>query len=226
MITNDITSALIFEDDADFSVGIRDILEGVSQQLQNITGATNGEPYGIVGGSGWDLLTLGHCTYHMPDPESHPNAAKMIRAWVDPYAPEREKFLKYMPDAPSERIRVLAPSKGSLCNHGYAVTREGAMSLLYNVGGPGHTLNLAKDVIIREQLQKGVLKGFLCVPDIVSPWKFQDWRDTDIQLRTQKQLERFKKGAGVDIVGSVREELKRVYGGRNVWKEIENEGKK
>ena len=227
IISTGVSSALILEDDVDFSVGIRDILEGVSKQLQNITGAKNGEPYGIVDGkNNWDLLTLGHCDYNIVDPKHNPKAAKKIRVWVDPYAPESTKFSSLMPDAPSKRLRVLAPSKGSACNQGYAVTKEGAMRLLYNVGGPGHMLNQPKDNLIQEQLSRGVLKGFLSVPDIVSQWKLQDWRDTDIQLATEKQLKGLKKGTGIDIIGSVREEIMSVFGNRNVWEEIENEEEK
>ena len=223
MISNGISSALIFEDDADFSVGIRDIMEGLSKQLQKATGAKNGEPYGIVDNNSWDMLTLGHCGYMLPDPEKNPKAANKIRVWVDPYAPESSKVASYLPNAPSKHLRLLSPSKGSVCNQGYAITREGAMRLLYNIGGPGHVLNQAKDLLILEQLNRGKLKGFLSVPDIVAQWKLQDWRDTDIQLHSEKQLKWFKKGTGRDIVGSVREEIESIYGNRDVWEEIENE---
>ena len=217
MVSNGISSALIFEDDVDFSVGIRDIMEGVSKQLQNVIGARKGEPYGIVDGNSWDILTLGHCSYRIPSTESNPAAAEKIRVWVDPHAPETDKFSSYMPDAPSKRLRLLSPSKGSACNHGYAVTRKGAMSLLYNVGGPGHNLDQPKDLLIFEQLDKGVLKGFLSVPDIFTQWKVHDWRDTDIQIEWESQIS--------NIFGSVREELKGIFSNRNVWEEIENEKK-
>lgn len=196
-------------------------MEGVSKRLQDVMGAKNGEPYGIVDGNNWDLLTLGHCGYTIPNEKSNPQAAKMIRVWVDPYAPETSRFSSYMPYTWSKRLRLLAPSKGSACTQAYAVTREGAMRLLYNVGGPGHVLNEAVDLLIMDQLNQGVLKGFLSVPDIVAQWKMQDWRDTDIQVDTEEEMKKSKKGTGEDIVGSVREEMMNVFGKRNVWDEIE-----
>lgn len=220
MVLNGISSALIFEDDVDFSVGIRDIMEGVSTQLQNVTGARNGEPYGIVDGNSWDILTLGHCSYRLPTPEFNPAAAEKIRVWVDPHAPESDKFSSYMPDAPSKRLRLLSPSKGSACNHGYAVTRKGAMNLLYNVGGPGHNLDRAKDILLFKQLHQGVLKGFLSVPDIFTQWKVNDWRDTDIQIEWNRPQSP-KSG----IIGSVREEIIGAFSNRNIWEDYENEKK-
>ena len=222
MVSTGISSALILEDDADFSAGIRDIMEGVSSQLQDVMGATNEEPYGIVDGNSWDILTIGHCGYRIPDEKSNPKASKQVRVWEDPYAPESTRFSGYMPDASSQRLRLLAPSKGSACTQGYAVTREGAMNLLYNIGGPGHILDMAMDLVIWEQLDKGVIKGFLSVPDIVAQWKVQDWRDTDIQLDSEEALKNGRGGSGPEIVGSVREEIRSIFGNRNIWEEIEN----
>ena len=223
MVTTGVSSALILEDDADFSVGIRDIMEGLSKQLQNIVGAKNGEPYGIVEGNSWDTLTLGHCGYRIVHPAFNPKAAKKIRVWVDPLAPPN-RYSTLIPNSPSPRVRLVAPSKGSVCAHGYAVTKEGAMRLLYNIGGPGHTLNQAWDLIIRELLDVGVLKGFLSVPDIVAQWKVQDWRDTDIQTQPEQMLKKmFRKGSGPEIVESVREAIARKFGYRNIWKQIEEE---
>lgn len=223
MVSHGIASAMIFEDDADFSLGIRDIMEGLSKQLQKATGAKNGEPYGIVDGNSWDMLTLGHCGYRIPDAKTNPKAAKKMRIWADPWAPESPKVGAYAPNAINKHLRLLAPSKGSICNQGYAITREGAMRLLYNIGGPGHVLNQAKDLLIMETLYRGKLKGYLTVPDIVAQWKVADWRDTDIQLHSEQQLKKFRKGTGKDIVRSVREEIESTFSNRDVWQEIENE---
>ena len=222
MISTGVSSALILEDDADFSVGIRDIMEGVSKQMQNIFEVKNAEPYGISDRKNWDILILGSCGSGIADKEST-KAAKKIRVWVDPYAPESDKFSSYLPDAPSKRLRQLALAKRAVCTQGYAITREGAMRLLYNIGGPGHVLDQAMDLLIANQLGNGVIKGFITRPDIVAQWKMKDWRDTDIQLTTEEELKRVWGGSGPDIVGSVREELMSILGNRNVWEEIENE---
>ena len=223
ILSSGISSALILEDDADFSVGIRDILEGVSTQLQGVFGATNKEPYGIVSNS-WDVLALGTCWNELPDPKKEPKAARKIRGWVDPYAPESDDLSqRYLPHAGSKRVRVVGPAKGIACTQGYAVTREGAMRLLYNVGGVGHDLDNPVDLLMGVQMMKGLLNGFVTVPSIMSQWKYGDWRDTDIQLFTDEQLGEVGGGGGSDIIQSARKEIMDVLGNRNIWEEIERE---
>lgn len=191
----------------DFSIGIRDIMEGISQQLQSITGAKNEAPYGIVDGNSWDLLALGSCGNQMADSEKHP---EMFRVWTDPYVPEGNK-------------RILGLSRGWACTHGYAVTREGAMRLLYNIGGPGRGLDQPMDLLLFDQMRRGLLKSFVATPNIISQWKVADWRDTDIQPASEQQFGR--KGSESSIIRSVREEIKKVFGSRNIWEELEKGGK-
>jgi len=216
IITAGISSALILEDDADFSVSIREIMEEISDHLQVATGAKNREPYGLVDGNSWDILQVGNCRYALPTKEKNPKAVKMIQAWEDPHTPVSDKFLGFLPESQTKRVRVLSPSKGAICTQGYAITREGAMRLLYNVGGPGHTLDRAVDLLMEDQMITGTLKSYLVLPNVVAQWKFADWRDTDIQNKISS-----KKGNGGDIVQSVREEIMNVLGHRNIWEEIE-----
>ena len=219
IITSGISSALILEDDADFSVGIRDIMEGVSTHLQGVFGARSRETYGIVKNS-WDVLALGTCYNRLPDPNEHPGAARKIRSWVDPYAPERDDLSKkYLPFAESKRVRVLGPTLGMACTQAYAVTREGVMRLLYNVGGPGHILDRPLDILMGDQMIAGLLNGFVTIPSIFGQWKYgEDWRDTDIQEFTWAE-----KGSGADIIQSTRQEIMDVLGNRNIWDEMERE---
>ena len=219
IISSGISSALILEDDVDFSVGIKDILEGVSTHLQEVSGARNGEPYGLVDGNSWDMLALGFCNHRLPFPKTNPKAMGKVRSWVDPYAPEIPRLpKKFSPEGRSSRIRVLTPAKGILCTHAYAVTREGAMRLLYNVGGPGHILNLQMDWVMMGLMNRGTLKSYLTLPTIFSQWRTGDWRGTDIQEKFSP-----KHGSSPQIIGSVRSELAEVLGKRNVWGEYERD---
>ena len=224
IISSGVSSALIFEDDADFSVGIRDIMEGISKQLQDIMGADNGEAYGLGNGNSWDILTLGHCYSKLPERKDKPKSVKMIRVWPDAYAPATDDFSQYSPG--SGRLRLLGPSEGMSCTNGYAVTREGAMRLLYNIGGPGHVLDRPVDILISHQLSEGILKGFHVLPSAVGQWKKgADWRDTDVQFPSQEEIEAMKEGSGDEIIRSVRAELDQVLSKRNIWNEIESEAK-
>ena len=224
IVSSGVSSALIFEDDADVSVGIRDIMEGISKQLQDIMGTGKGDPYGLGNGHSWDMLTLGNCYNKLPDPKDKPKAARMIRVWPDPYAPETDDFAKYSPG--SGRLRLIGPSLGTACTHGYAVTREGAMRLLYNIGGPGHVLDAPVDLLIAYQLSEGLFKGFHVLPNVVGQWKKgADWRDTDVQFPSKEEVASMKKGSGDEIIQSARAEIEEFLGNRNVWKEIEDGAK-
>ena len=217
IISSGISSALILEDDVDFSVGIRDILEGVSTHLQGVLG--NQEPYGMVDGNSWDMLALGHCHHRLPDPKIYPKAARQIQSWVDPYAPESDNLSEqFLPGTRSKNIRVLAPAKEMRCTHAYAVTRAGAMRLLYGIGGPGRILDRQMDWIMMDMLDQGLLKGYLTLPTIFGQWGYGDWRGTDIQLTLDKHV-----GSWPDIIQSVRSEMAEVLLQRNVWDEYERE---
>ena len=221
ILSSGISSALIFEDDADVSVGIRDIMEGISKQLQDIMKANNGEAYGLGNGNSWDLLILGHCYQKLPDRKAKPKAAKLIRVWPDAYAPVTNDFSEYSPG--SGRLRLLGPSEGMSCTNGYAVTREGAMRLLYNTGGPGHVLDRPVDILISQQLSDGLLKGFHVVPSAVGQWKNgADWRNSDVQFPSPGEIAAMKKGSGDWIIRSARAEIDQVLGNRNFWEEIES----
>ena len=199
-------------------------MEGISQQLQNITGARNGEPYGIVNSESWDLIAFGPCFNRIPDPETLPNAAKKLRVWVDPWAPKNDELAQshYSGDQ-NERLRMLSISMGWACTHAYAVTRPGAMRLLYNIGGEGHGLDQPVDLLMQEQMYRGLLKSFAAQPKVVGQWKVQDWRDTDIQPPKDQSFDVSNKGSDPSIIRSVRTEIMKAFGNRNIWKEIETE---
>lgn len=218
IVSSGISSALILEDDVDFSVGIREIMEGISTQLQGIFGARKKEPYGLVDGKGWDILSLGTCWSQLPDPETDSNRARMVRSWIDQYAPESDRLSRqYLPNAASKRVRLIGPTKSMVCTHGYAVTREGAMRLLYNVGGPGHILDRPLDLLMNSQIIGGLLRGFIAIPTIVGQWKYGNWMDSDIQPGKTEG-----SGSGSDIIQSVRKEIMEVLGNRNAWTEFES----
>ncbi|KAF8422968.1 hypothetical protein EV426DRAFT_534744 [Tirmania nivea] len=221
-----ISSALILEDDIDFSASIREIMSGVDTHLQRLTGARGGESYGVTNSdSSWDVLTLGHCYgggEEGPPAAKFPKAAKIWEAWVDQYAPAQSRYRTYLPLSWSNKIRVLLPTYAPFCTTGYAVTKMGAMRLLYNVGGPGGVLEMPVDMLMAQKFKQGLLRGFVAMPTIMAQWKWGNWKDTDVQ--GQDQDWKFQ-GTSPDIVGSVREEIAKTFGpgegARNVWAELE-----
>ncbi|RPB18846.1 hypothetical protein L211DRAFT_766608, partial [Terfezia boudieri ATCC MYA-4762] len=181
IIQSGITSALILEDDIDFTVGIRDVLTGVSQHLHRLTGASNGDEFGLVDKEDWDVLHLGHCWNERPPEKTHPIASMIYEAWEDEYAPAKEQYVYLVPGAKSQRIRVLQPTYVVVCTQAYVVSLAGAQRLLYHVGGPGGSLYEPIDIVMMNLFQSGKIKGYTAVPSIFSQWKNGDSRDTDIQ---------------------------------------------
>ena len=218
-----ISSALILEDDIDFTVGIRDVLTGVSKHLHSLTGATNGEEYGLADEESWDVLHLGHCWNERPPEKTYPVASKIYEAWEDEYAPARGQYVYLVPGAKSQRIRVLQPTYVVVCTQAYVVSLAGAQRLLYHVGGPGGTLYEPIDLVMMNLFRSGKLKGYTAVPSIFGQWKNGDFRDTDIQ--GDQNPGDIEKGSGGDVIQSVRREMKNVWGGRAIWKDIESKSK-
>ena len=179
------------------------------------------------------MLTLGHCYgggEEGPPAAKFPKAAKIVEAWEDPHAPALGILSSFLPSSWSRRIRVLRPTYAPFCTTGYAVTKMGAMRLLYNIGGPGGVLEMPVDMVMAERFKAGLLKGYVTLPNLIGQWKWGDWRDTDVQGQIEEGDDRTKlQGSGNDVVGSVRKEIADKLGpgkgARNVWKELE-EGKR
>lgn len=63
------------------------------------------------------------------------------------------------------------------------------------------------------------------MPSVFGQWKNGDSGDSDIQVgKKGGKADPGERGSGGDVVGSVREEMGRVWRGRNVWKEMERQG--
>ncbi|THY59296.1 hypothetical protein D6C90_10490 [Aureobasidium pullulans] len=136
MVANNIATALIFEDDADWDVGIRaqmrELAQG-SRWLENSTtkSTKSGSPFG----EDWDLLWIGHCsTKSGYDP----------RRWVVPHdptvvPPEHRRYhdkpdmrnWESGPDADNQTRIIFVPTWG-VCTTAYAVSIRGAMKMLYH----------------------------------------------------------------------------------------------
>ncbi|KAI0385127.1 glycosyltransferase family 25 protein [Hypomontagnella monticulosa] len=160
VVTENLTSALILEDDIDWDVRLKSQLQTFSlasktwlresgsnrheiELLGEIRGAgatrffsTTGTAREAPYGDGWDVLWLGHCGADFPDPSSLISPLKIT-------IPEDEtvpapKHLKPHPFALLDKLgevypphtRVVHVSSGNVCSLAYAVSQEGARRLL------------------------------------------------------------------------------------------------
>ncbi|KAH8807897.1 hypothetical protein F5884DRAFT_881435 [Xylogone sp. PMI_703] len=216
VIEENIETAIIVEDDADWDVNIHDIFRELSKQMRK--GELRKErpsreemrraPYGLD----WDLLYIGSC-WDLPNEDNRPKH----QTYDDPFAPNSQEMSgSYRNElegwgvklAPNTRMRVLAPSWYSVCTIGYAVTRQGAQKLLYTVGN-GEGLNSPIDLAMSDRIQKGYLRAYTVIPPLVTPWKTGTVSDSDID-DLRESTEELKTGSE-NLKNSAREAIKAAY---------------
>ena len=134
MVSENIQSVLIMEDDADWDINFKGQLLEFARGSRYVLGQEHektSSPYG----DGWDLLWLGHC-----GARNHEDMD--TRHWVienDPTAvpPELWSWFRRQPNMSPPGLNttkynrlVYKPVRG-LCTYGYAVTIQGARRLLW-----------------------------------------------------------------------------------------------
>lgn len=152
---DNLESALIMEDDADWDVYLKPLLEQVSAGTRNLFSnlpATFSPPH-MTGagtatsayGDNWDVLWLGHCGDPFPEdlpdnkdlPADDPGRIAMARKHViadDPTVAPPDKltgfqdFMAYPP-----RTRWVHTSAAPICMFAYALSQRGARKILFDL---------------------------------------------------------------------------------------------
>lgn len=136
IVRDRVSTAFIFEDDADWDVALKyqlvQFARGSRYILRHPGDQTPWSPYG----DDWDLLWLGHCgTWVHPDDK--------LRYFVIPedptVEPPQHRQNVDMPDMShwesgpngDNRTRIVFKSEGGVCTAGYAISQRGARKVLY-----------------------------------------------------------------------------------------------
>ena len=155
------TSALIIEDDIDWDIRLKDLLQDFAIAFDYLTRSSgeqntwlhdisaNHVPVASPYGDGWDVLWLGHCGMWLEDntpivlqkDDSSVPELQHLRSWDL----KAENPLKDYP--PHTRV-VSKGVHGGTCSLAYAVSQAGARKLLYSLGL--QHLNAAFDLMLRE----------------------------------------------------------------------------
>ncbi|KAK5452078.1 hypothetical protein LTS15_007801 [Exophiala xenobiotica] len=134
MIEENIQSALILEDDADWDVSLKAQMTEFAQGSRYLLDQRDRTPFSPYG-DGWDILWYGHC-YSKPD-------TKDGRYWVIPHdptvAPQGSRWYFEGPDMrrwengtePDPQPRVVYKQIYGWCTSGYAVTLRAAQRILW-----------------------------------------------------------------------------------------------
>ncbi|KAH6842460.1 hypothetical protein B0I37DRAFT_399139 [Chaetomium sp. MPI-CAGE-AT-0009] len=174
IVHENVTSALILEDDADWDLRLKGQMQVFAQASRAFTQPSNGQslaeeykshpdpelpitqlppgtrprltPYG----DNWDVLWLGHCGTDFPAP-----SALRVTIPDDMTVPSPNNLRPHpfaLQDALAEEYpphtRVVHPSRGTACTQAYAVSQQGARKLLLQFGL--QTLTAGWDLMLRD----------------------------------------------------------------------------
>ncbi|KAI6363537.1 hypothetical protein MCOR25_005894 [Pyricularia grisea] len=184
IVEQDLTTALILEDDVDWDVRLKSQLQLFaaasraylqplkSNPSQTLTQAAVAVPLPSAPdtlppstspyGDGWDVLWLGHCGVDTTRRDHH---QLQILLPDDPTVPA-PKHLKAHPFAAEPdalatlhppHTRVVHAAAGNVCSNGYAVSRRGARRLLHALGIESFTTGF--DLMLRDWCDQGVSGG-------------------------------------------------------------------
>ncbi|KAB8228038.1 uncharacterized protein BDW43DRAFT_304175 [Aspergillus alliaceus] len=223
IVANHVTTALIFEDDADWDILLKDQLSGFAYGAQAIQGQTGSaiSPYGDA----WDMLWLGHCGissredgqtfYVLPnDPTVRPDHHK-DEFWAPSIASK--------PEVPASS-RLVFHSSGGACTAAYAISYNGAQKILNALSMTQVTQPV--DLAYQLMCKSRELPNFTCIapyPQIISSWRpaGPSYRDSDIRTGDDTWHDAFSKG----IVFSTMLNLKRIIAGESTvtaqWTDVQ-----
>ncbi len=147
VVENNWTSALILEDDVDWDIRLKPIMQNLARASTAILhrqspGVINLEalpvshvPATSPYGDGWDVLWFGHC-YAEIDKQK----GLLVLQGNDETTPATRYISSYDPNMDSpmmdfpEHTRAVFRHQGNVCSLAYAVSQAGARALLYEVG--------------------------------------------------------------------------------------------
>lgn len=183
MVQNGISSTLIFEDDADWDLGLRaqliELAKGTRYILREQEHRSE-SPYG----DDWDLLWTGHCGT-VPAPWNDKRFAIPHDPTVVPplnVIPGTANMSRYEIDGASN-TRVFAQAFGGICTTSYAISLRGARKALYRLSM--QPFNSPVDIGLKD-LCADKSYGFKCVapyPQIIGnyrpPGPHSSWSDIE-----------------------------------------------
>lgn len=206
IVTQNLGSGLVIEDDADWSIYIKDQLEHVATGSQYITNAPDDYVPSSPYGDDWDLLWLGHCGSSFRNP---PNRRYVIEN--DPTVPPpHHRSNNNVPDFAAagydNATRAVYEAGGGLCTASYALSLRGARKILAHYT---NTLNFAPIDLGLHKLCAEQILGFRCVAVFPQLWGSHRQagfvsRDSDINGKGLREGNIRKEPMTFNIVHSVR----------------------
>ncbi len=212
VVRNRLSSAIVFEDDADWDIEFKSQLEYLAAGSRYLsTTPSSSKPHSPYGDD-WDLLWPGHCGigYHEQD----------HRRFVidsDPAVPPPNHRVTFGNNpnmsAYDNSTRVVFRANGGVCVYSYALSYRGAQKLLYHESSKSEYIpfDLSLDGLCRHD------PDFKCIgifPQIIDSHKAAGAVNRDSDIGEIKGSEQRKNGYTFNIVRSVRVNLSRLISGK------------
>ncbi|KAL8784234.1 MAG: hypothetical protein Q9195_009133 [Heterodermia aff. obscurata] len=206
-----ISTAIIFEDDADWDVSLRTQLEQFAQGsqyisstwtppslLQSKSSADPQPPYG----ADWDLLWLGHCGV-----TTHPADPRLFIISNDPTVPSPQRRVNYQ-DTPdmsgfSNATRIVHRVSSGCCLYSYALSQRGAQKMLLAQS----SLTEFQPIDMGIRLMCRDVENFKCIgvfPQIIDSHKAAGSIERDSDIADFDKVQVREKGYTNNIVRSTR----------------------
>ncbi|PWN31386.1 uncharacterized protein FA14DRAFT_95111 [Meira miltonrushii] len=212
ILENDLSSALILEDDGDWDMDVKYQMAQLHQPFATLINSFNKPANATLLSSTkddpwlsseWDVINFGTCldqpfgeNDHIGEIDlKHPPLVayedKTLADLEDTLPQNRDIMNKYNYTAPSrsqpnaqqtngmKHRRLAILTNKAVCLNGYAVSRKGAMKLLYHYSkGITEPIDLAYAGLSN----KGLIRSWSVIPAIMTQWKIQDseHRNSDI----------------------------------------------
>ena len=138
MVREQLSTAIVFEDDADWDVNFRTQLKQFAEGSRYITSSWStpsiqkpkeSEEHRSPYGDDWDVLWLGHCGV-----DTHPSESRQFIISNDPTVPSPKHRTNYqdIPDisSHSNTTRIVFRAGSGVCLYAYALSYRGAQKLL------------------------------------------------------------------------------------------------
>lgn len=210
MLVENITTALILEDDIDWDLTVREQMFNLqkplatllrSEQIEEVPGSHIGESE--FSHQDWDILRLGWCNDKPLTLENHPPGVDLdnlpVVSYDDVGVPFNERcWIEHRdimdaynvplsrPIVPSGiGKRVIARSNSPVCLHAYALSNRGASRLLFNHNHAG--VPFSNDLATAQATREGFLKSYSVVPTLFSQFQAQNGRDSDIEILAENK---------------------------------------
>lgn len=184
IVERHLSTAVIFEDDADWDVGFKSQLKNYALGSQYLSGYIHNPKSHSPYGDDWDMLYLGHCGNSPVDDDNRRFVIKN-----DPTVPPAQHRVNYadIPDMSSydNHTRIIYPSKGGVCTYSYALSYRGAQKILYHMSMSVYSDPV--DIGYRNMCSKKE-RNFKCIsvfPQLVDSHRAagNDLKDSDIADR-------------------------------------------